>query len=331
VILDESVFVATPPNKCVTTKFFLNHFRTAKHRWCLCGTPAPENQLQYFSQLQWLDYNLMREKSYYAFRHKYFTPSGFGDWQITEEGAKYLTYNLNKCCSFLNRGDVKLGGVKVREQRLVLLPSDVAKMYAQLEQEYYFELNEVGHDTIFAGQKYRWLRKFCGGFNNEIGFISYHKCDELHKLLSGELQGESVVVWCEHIEEVLGVHEYLFKKGYKVEFIFGGVNNKKREERRQLFQLGKIQVLVILTSTMCFSSKLTAAAALIYFSSPESGKIREQSEDRHIDVSVSDNALIIDMPCMDTLEEDILQSHLLKEAQSSRIERMVKSMKKRAE
>jgi hypothetical protein len=329
VILDESVFVATPPNKCATTKFFINHFRTAKHRWCLCGTPAPENQLQYFSQLQWLDYNLLPEKSYYAFRHKHFTPSGYGDWTITEDGSKYLSYYLSKCCSFLSRNDVKLGGIKVREQRLVFLPSDVRKMYDQLEQEYYFELSGVGHDTIFAGQKYRWLRKFCGGFNKEIGLKSYHKCDSLHQLLSGELQHEQVVVWCEHIEEVLSVYEYLIKKQYNASFIYGEVSTRKREERRQSFQSGKIQVLVILTSTMCFSSKLTAAVALIYYSSPESGKIRKQSEDRHIDVSVNDNALLIDMPCMDTLEEDILQSHLHKESQSAMIERMVKSMEKR--
>jgi hypothetical protein len=224
---------------------------------------------------------------------------------------------------------VKLGGVKIREQRLVHLPSDVAKMYAQLEQEYYFELDGIGHDTIFAGQKYRWLRKFCGGFNSETGFVSYHKCDALLQLLSGELRGEQVVVWCEHIEEVVGVYAYLDHKGYRAEFIFGEVSYKKREEKRQAFQAGKIQVLVILTSTMCFSSKLTAAAALIYYSSPESGKIREQSEDRHIDVSVSDNVLLIDMPCMDTLEEDILQSHLMKESQSAMIERMVKGIANR--
>lgn len=327
VIIDESVFIADPSTK--TTRFFCTHFRTAKHRWCLCGTPAPESPLQYFTQLQFLDFNLMKERNFYEFRHKYFTPSGFGVWNISEEGTKYLSFILNKCSMFLNRNDVKLGGIIVREQRLVKLPSEICKAYNQLEKEYYFELNNQEHDTIFAGQRYTWLRKFCSGFNKETDLKSFHKCDELYKLLTGELFGESIVVWCEYIEEVLGVYNYLIQKGFKSSYIFGDISNVKREERRQQFQQGKIQVLVILTSTMCFSAKLTKAAALIYFSSPVSGKIREQSENRHIDVSISDNALIIDLVCMDTCEEDILQSLIDKETQSAMIERFTKGIKRR--
>jgi hypothetical protein len=328
VILDESVFVAEPPNLCQTTKFFLTHFRTVKHRWCLCGTPAPESPLQYFCQLKWLDAKAIPEKNFYEFRHKHFEMIGY-DWKITDDGSKYLSYYLNKCSHFLNRGDVHLGGIKIREQRVVELPSELRRAYNKIEKDFYFEIEGVPHDTIFATQKYIWMKRLCGGFNSGIGLESYHKCNELLSMMTGELKNEPVVIWCQFIEEVFGVCNFLLRAGITTDYIYGDVPPVKREEKRKMFQAGNLQALVIMTSTMCFSSKLTAASALIYYSSPESGKIREQSEDRHIDVTKSDSVLLIDMPCLNTVEEDILESHIQKETHGLKIERMVKSIQRR--
>lgn len=331
VILDESVFIASPPTKKsgYTTRFFLNHFRTVKHRWALCGTPAPESQLQYFCQLKWLDAKAIPEKNYYEFRHKHFELANSYDWKITADGSKYLTYYLNKCCHFLDRRDVHLGGIKIHEQYMVELPAVLRKAYNRLEKEFCFELEGKLHDTIFATQKYIWMRQLCGGFAPAIEINSFHKCDALLTLLRGELSGGQVVVWCQFIEEVQQVCKFLLTHGFSSDYIYGGVSPGKREIKRQQFQSGQVQVLVILTSTMCFSAKLTAAGALIYYSSPESAKIREQSEDRHIDLQVSDNALIVDMPCFNTIEEDILEAHNKKETGSMMIERMAKSIQRR--
>lgn len=327
VILDESVFIANPGTK--TTKYFTHHFRNVKHRWILCGTPAPESQLQYFSQLQFLDFHLLPERNYYQFRHHHFAVTGRHDWEVTPDGAKYIAHHLNKCALFLNRHDVKLGGVKIRERRAVTLPPGLMTSYRQLESEFYFELLGQPHETIFASQKYLWLKRLCGGFCEDISLRSEHKSDELLNLLRGELRGEQLVIWCEYIDEVIGVHDCLSRAGVSADFIYGAVSPANREKRRRSFQAGNIQVLVILTKTMHFSTKLTAASALIYFSSPEAALIREQSEDRHVDLSVSDNILIIDMPCSDTVEEDILNSHVEKEASSVMVERMVKSIQRR--
>jgi hypothetical protein len=328
VVLDESVFISTPKNQVKVSKFFLTHFRNVKHRWALCGTPAPETPLQYFNQLQWLDYHLLPEKNYYAFRFNHFQMIGY-DWAITEDGQKYLSYYLNKCAMFLNRDDVHMGGVKVHERRMIKLPPKLRTAYAQLEKEFYFEMFGKPHDTIFSTQKYLWLKRMCGGFSKELGFKSYHKCEELKNLLEGEMKNEQIVVWCEFIEEVVAVNGYFNNLGYSCDFIYGNLSRIEREKKRQAFQAGKLQLLIILTKTMHFSSKLTAAAALVYYSSPESALIREQSEDRHIDLAVDDNALIIDMPCMDTVEEDNLESLFNKEVESVRIERLVKSIQKR--
>jgi len=329
VILDESVFISNPKDKVQATKFFTTHFRNVKHRWALCGTPAPENSLQYFPQLQWLDYHLLSEKNFYEFRHNHFQVDNFHNWTITEDGKKYLSYYLNKCAMFLSRKDVHMGGIKIYEKRAIQLSSNLQTIYNKLEKEFSFEIDGNLHETIFATQKYLWMRRICGGFSHELEIKSYHKCNEILNLLKGELKNEQIIIWCEFIEEVLMVYNYFNDLNFNCSYIYGNIPRPERENRRKDFQSGKLQLLIILTSTMCFSSNLSSAGALVYLSSPASALIREQSEDRAIDLSVNDNSLIIDLFCLNTIEEDLLESLIRKESNSMMIERMVKGIQKR--
>jgi hypothetical protein len=67
---------------------------------------------------------------------------------------------------------------------------------------------------------------------------------------------------------------------------------------------------------------------MIYYSTPESGETRQQSEDRTIDVSLSTGCLIIDLIVEDSLEEDILLSLRKKESNQSMMRRIVQRIQK---
>jgi hypothetical protein len=323
VVMDESIVIKNP--SAMITEFFLKYFRRVPHRWILCGTPAPENELDYITQLNFIDPSILRS-SYYRMRAKYFRPADRDphSFRMTEEGKAFLATRLAKSCFFQSRAQVHMGGVKIRERRMIQLPAAIRKAYNTVEQEFVLELEgQLIDKTIFASQKYIWLKRLCGGWLPDE--TSTHKVDELLSLFNGEMKGQQAVVWCQFIWEIDLVVSMLPGSAA----IHGGVSQVEREKRRQLFQAGQLQYAVIQPETMKFGSKWTAADALVYYSSPESATAREQSEDRSLDVSTKDNVLIIDMPCEDTVEEDVLMNLLWKDVRSDGMERLVKSIQKR--
>lgn len=344
VVLDESHFIKSPPraklkrnNKKVkytvgslVTRFFIDNFRAVRHRWLLTGTPAPESPLDYFCQLLFLNPTLLTTRSYYHYQHKYFEAQGY-EWKITEEGKKALNWTLSKCAHFLTREEVKLGGVIVRETRLIKLPANVRKIYNTLEKE--FLLENSGKETLmtqFAGQKYHWLLALCAGFYDSH-YCFPHKINELFSLCTGELLGEQLVIWCQRVQEIELINELMEERHISCRMIHGKVKPGMREQFRKDFQAGKIQNLVIQPETMKEGTKMTAASALVYFNSPAAAVTREQTESRHIDTDTNDNALVVDLVCNDTIEEDILEAQVWKESDQEMIARVQRSIRRRIE
>lgn len=319
VILDESRFIANPKSK--VTKFYLRNFRKAKLRVCLSGTAATENDLEYFTQIQFLDHRHWQEKTFWEFRAKHFEPKNF-DWVMKPESEPYINGVLNHCCFFLRRSQVKLGGVKVYERRAVELPKDIKTIYEKVQDQFVLEYENEKLKTIWATGKYLWLRQLCSGIvGNKL--ISNHKLKLLWEVLS-ELKDKPVVIWASYLLELQFIVEYLRQKQTgRVEQICGKIAPTKREEYRKLFQQGKILYLVIQPQSFKFGTNLSRAEALLYFSSPESGETRQQTEDRTIDIALSDSILIIDLYCLDSIEEDIYMSNIRKESRQARMNRIM--------
>lgn len=325
VILDESVVIKNP--KAAITKFFIKYFRSVKHRWVLCGTPAPENELEYYCQMKFLDPKIFNVPNYYRFRNKFFTTndrSNF-DYNITTEGKAFISNRLSENAFFLNRNQANLGGVKIRETRMVFLPSDVRKVYEKLEEEMILLIDDILIDkTVWATQAYIWMRKICGGKIAD-GVYSKHKTNELNTLINGELKGQQLVIFCHFTEEI----DLLHKEIKNSDYIYGAVKPSERVKKIKSFQSGKIQHLIVQPRTVSFGVNLSAANSMIFYSTPESATIRNQAEDRNIDVSKNDSTLIIDLICNDTIEEEIQFNQLKKDAKYNGLRSLVNSLKKR--
>ena len=325
VIIDESVMIS---NHTKISKFFRNNFRSAKHRFILCGTPAPETELQYYYQLKFLDDSSLNEKSWYEFRLKNFRLINNYEWKITDKGKKYLSDKLNKVSSFLTLSDLQEKIKMIYVRRIIPLPIKLKLAYDTLESEFYYELDGINHDTIFATQKYIWLRKLCGGIQDKLGMISHHKCDEIYNLISTELKDQQFLIWCKFIDEIQGLLKYLSNKNVSTNYICGSVPLEQRNEVIQEFKNLNIQCLIMQPQAMMYGSRFKADA-IFYYSSPESLNQREQSEHRTINVSSSKNVLIVDFICFDTLEEIIIENLLKKENKSNQIKEIVRYMERK--
>lgn len=300
VILDESRFVANPHSK--VSKFYTKNFRRVRHRWALTGTPASQGPLDYVQQLRWLG---VLPENYWQFRIKYCTLKGF-DWTLTKKGATYLYGLLRKHCSFLSRADVKMGGKKIFEQRVIEMPKDVRKLYNQVRTE--FALNK--QLTIHATTQFIWMRRLCGGLLEDGTLVHEAKLNDLQSLLDGELKGQQVVVWTYFIQELLYLHANLDSSVV----IHGKTRPEVREQARKGFESGRYRTMVIQPACFKYGTDLSAASTMYVYSTPF-GETREQIEDRVIKLTRNDSVLILDSLMKDTIEQDIHENIGVKRTQ----------------
>lgn len=326
VIIDESICIKNPQAKI--TQFFLRNFRRARYRWILNGTPAPENNLEYYCQLKFLSDEIMPEKTFWDFRAKWFEPRGF-EWVLTDAGRAEMTRRLSRYTFIMKRADANLGGTKIYERYAVEMPAELRRIYRTVEEEFLMEIQGEEVDaSIWATQRYIWMRQLCSGFIG--GELKYSfKVEALVDLVDTHFRKQQFIVWCQYRMELEAVSEALEEYGIENEIINGSVSPAVREQYVKDFQAGKVQCLVIQPETMKFGARLTAADTMIYFSTPESGLTRGQTEDRTIDIMDPAGALIVDLSVEDTIEEDILLELLKKTARSESLTSLVRSIQRR--
>lgn len=333
VVGDESTFLKAPPRKNWskgygkrpnTAQFFIENFRDAR-RYALSGLPAPESELDLWSQLQFLDPMILGCKSYDAFEHKYFIPCGPGghDRALSSEGRDFLQARLSTWCFSLSRKDVNLDVPKIYERRLVNLPADIRRAYETAEHKYILEINgKVKAATNFAIQSFIWLRRLCGGMFEHP--LHREKMNVLLDLLRGELRTDIVVVYATFIAEVEWIYAELIKEKVNTQYLHGEVPPSVREVVLTKFRAGQVRVLVVQPECFKYGIDLSVSDTIIYYSSPLGLESRMQSEDRVINVRTKHPALIIDLLADDTVDEDIYESLAKKETRAELLRRIMR-------
>jgi hypothetical protein len=319
VILDESTFIKNPKPK--VTKYFTKNFNDVPYRYILTGTPAPESELDYFCQLQFLDPTILDCKHYYEFRHKYFRPYGF-KWKIKPAAKAVLSQRIGGACFFLKREDVGIAGEKEIITRKVQMCDELKKKYDEFEEFFWTEINGTVLKTAFAGAKFCKLRQICSGIINAENIYT-HKIDEIITLLKGELKDAPVIVWAWFRNEI----DYL-SKALHCDAIHHEIKPKRRAEINKAFQNGEVQYVVAQHDVWRFGTTLSHASTAINFSLPLSELTRAQVNDRTVDVDKKEPSLIIDLITEGTVEEDILEGLNAKEEEDKIFRRCMRRFQK---
>ena len=307
VVLDESTFIAEPTAK--VTKYFMGC--SAKYRIILTGTPAPENPIQYFCQLYFINPDILGYKNYWTFRAERFRLRGY-DWQMAPKDKLWLMSRINKYCSVLKRGDVGLEKEKIFDTRYIQLNKAHYGRYLYIEENAMMD-NEV---LKFAGSRWNECRKLCGG---------EEKLQELKYLVTKELLFERIVIYAWYVEEVNRIAKEL-----KIPFIHGKITNKaKREDIRLSFQSKKSRMVVIQPETSKFGQDFSSATVAIFFSLPPGLLTNQQVMERTENLFTDNKTLFIYLIAQNTIEEDMLKSIHLKESNVAMLERILKSVQAR--
>lgn len=298
VIIDES-FIRNPKTK--VTKFCTRNFRDCPHRYLLTGTPAPESDLEYFTQLQWLDGYAFGYRNYYDFRREFFKLVGY-DYRVKDRDTKqFICEYFGKRCFVKTRKDAGVEPHKVYDKRVFELPDECKTLYNRIEKEYAISDDKT---TIWSPVRYQWLRKLCGGFE-EGNLIWDEKYLELVRLLQGELKGESIVVWFAYNHELKTAYEYLKKNRIACDCMYGDIPFDRRNTIRKNFQAKVFPVILVQELVATMGVNFAVADTAIYFGRNPAFLTDMQTQDRIVHLEKSTSLLYLYFVVKDTVDEDI--------------------------
>jgi len=295
----------------------------------MTGTPAPEGDHEYFGVCKLIEPDTFLEGSYYQFERANFGILPNHKRMTNARGANYISSRLAKYAYFLTRQDVNLGGETIEQIRYVKMPDKTRAIYKRVEKEFLLELPTEIKTTIFAMTKYIWLRHLCSGVIEQQQ-LDTAKADILIDLLSGELAGEKVIIWCHFIADLKVVQAAIMKHFKKeVDIVCGSVTPNRRNAIKKAFLSGEIDWFVCQPSCYRFGADFSECDTMIYYCLPDSGLTWEQSRDRTIDVSKRGSKHVIYLLTKDTVEVDIQKALVKKENRQALTRRMVASIQKR--
>lgn len=332
-ILDEAHCLKGAPKKSKKTgdpnmvRFFVENFRNVGSRYILTGTPAPENELDYFNLIRFLDHSYWSFKSYWGFKSKLFFTDNRYNLNLKPGAYDAIAKTIAKYCSVLNRHDVNLHGDTIEMIRKISITPKVRGIYNSIEKEFAIYLNGEIKETVWATTKHLWLRRLCGGWADKE-FISHTKLKELQNLLNAQFKKEQTVIFAIFKKEVKKIYKTL-DRSYKVAFINGDVPKKDRKQIMLNFREGKIQHLICQPNCMKEGANLSNSDIEIFYSLPESGNVYEQVKERFIDVMYSGSKLILYLLIVNSIEEVIYKNLKFKHSKAQRMQEYVKYLKKK--
>jgi len=281
-IVDESSKCKSP--KSIITKSLIKYADTVPYVYLFSGTPAPNSELEYYSQIRMLDQRLL-SKSFYSFRNGYFLQSGYGGfkWDINPEKREEFLEKLATVSSVIKKEDVLDLPGKTTNIRSVFLTPKEMNAYKEMEAHMIFELD--GQESLSANSavKCMKLREGTSGFfideNGGIIQTGESKLKELSSLLD-EIGDHQVVLWSNFHFEADQIQTRLLKAGKTFVRADGTVNQDRKNQAIKDFKSGKAQYFLGHPASVGHGITLTNANFMVYFSMSYSYELQAQSADR---------------------------------------------------
>lgn len=236
-------------------------------RWFLNGTPLENNLMDVYDQVKLLNPHLFGSPSH--FRHRYCVSGEFG---TIRPG---VVRNAEELRQYLDPLVVRITVEDVAEQ----LPEKIVEvLWLEADPIQEQVLKQLDHDIDIPIEAYTRLQQACDdphiilrwaeGTYPAVDLITRQmtdnpKIERLQTLLTNELAGEKVVVFCKYrkmqiiLEEVLASHNPLV--------LHGQLNQKDRTKAIQAFQTDPERRLFLTTTAGVRGLNLSAGSCVILF------------------------------------------------------------------
>ena len=309
-ILDESTFIRIPTS--IITNIAIRYLHNSRYRAILTGLPDPEGEQDFVTQFIYLRGSFMGCRNFYEWRHKFQQVVVF-DWVPKKGTLKKLSSEVKSHSFSLTRKKAGVGGEKIRVVKRVELPEEVMETITHLRK--YFEIGENLTNNILTVRM--WEQRITGGSAEAtLGIGHDTKREELYNILTRELRGEQVIVWCRFTAEILALQRMLRRRDLPVLTVYGAIPLADREDRLRTFKQDRVSILVAQTKTLQMGVDWSVANAEIYFSNWPDFEVRAQSEDRPEHPTKREKLLIFDIVAKDTVDEILYDSLQAKDART---------------
>lgn len=347
IVCDESDAIKNP--KAARTKALFKLKKFSKFRRIVTGTMINNSPFDAFTQLSFLDENILGTTSFYSFKAEYADmlqdndplvrsirskissgSSFYGNPQIVakNEDGTPIYKNLDKLNAL-----IKSNCYRVSKKDCLDLPD---KIYKNI----FFDLTDQ-QKIIYKEAKERCRLVFeseTTTFNKLVAF------GKLSQITSGyymhplsldpiRIQGENpkldilveqvlkiienkekVIIWAKYRIEIEDIFLKLKKHAINIVQYHGGTSSDCRKRSIDDFERGDAQVFLGNPQAAGIGITLVSASHVIYFSNSFSLRNRLQSEDRAHRIGQTKNVSYVNIAAKDTIDEDIIKSLINKKS-----------------
>lgn len=301
VVADESTRIKNP--RAQITQIMIDQTRCVPHRIALTGSPAPEGDMDLFTQMVFVFGSFMGYRKFWEWRSRCFDKYAFA-WVPRKGIAERIRQSFQTAAFCMTRSEAGLYTEKVYETRMLRLPADVQALYDEAEETFAVGDNETNWILVLQ----TWLARLAGGFTPDGELVHGVKCDELLTLLQNELSGEQAVVWFRFNSEIDYVRERLENKGITCAVVYGAASIEQRKQALRDVRSGRARILLCQVLCAKYGLDVSCLDTAIYYSNSYSCEARQQSEDRIIHPSKKRPGLYIDLIARGTVDEDVLKA-----------------------
>ncbi len=305
VVVDESTILKNI--RAGITRFMVYRFEDTPHRWALSGLPNPEDDMEYWSQIAWVNGgHAFGADNFYQWRNRWFTQPAYGYGYVPLPGVlNEIRESVGERAFVMTRAQAGMEVPKVYERRWLDLPKKLQRSYDTAEREFVLEYGERFHKSTFHRLvTSTWKRQMCDGFLD--GRMVWNgKIKELVYLMREPLARQSVVVWFAYNAGLHKAYRALRKAKISTDMLTGKVRMRDRVKVQRRFQRGRFRVLCAQIKCANRGVDLSRASAAVYFSNSPSCEDRIQTEDRIANVDQDETLLYIDLVARNTVDSDM--------------------------
>jgi len=317
-VIDESQKIKNPSAK--RTKFLVKVGELARYKRILTGTPITRGAEDFYSQLKFLNPNIIGISSYSGFKNRYCVMGGFEFRQI-------IGYNnleeLQKKIQNHSMRVLKKDCLDLPEKLYQFAPFDLTdeqlKMIKQIKDEGVAELKDLSGNNRAVILEYvisrlMKIQQVSRGYyydtenNNVIEIVPFDKnpaIKKLKELLAG-IEGK-VIIWTWFKQDVKLVTKALPPDSYLL--YDGSIDQETKRENKKLFQHGKDhKYMIINPKSGATGLTLTAAEHNIYFTDSYDLELRLQGEDRTHRIGTVNNVNYINLVANKTNDKKIINA-----------------------
>lgn len=269
----------------------------------MTGTPLMNTPLDLYIILKWLKYE---NHTFYSFKNHYCVMGGFGNYQII--GYKHLDALQNQLNTIMLRrlkSDVLDLPEKTYVNEYVEMSAKQKQLYSEIRNSILANIDKVkmSSNPLAEMIRLRQVTGYTGILSSTIKESA--KLDRMEELVEDAIEnGKKVVIFSNWSQMTSAICDRLRKK-YSIGLITGETPDSNRQTTVNLYQEGKLDVIIGTIGAMGTGLTLTAGTVEIFMDHPWNKALYDQAIDRCHRIGQHHNITIYNLLTKDTIDERI--------------------------